>query len=255
AASDRWIVTKTPFQRADPAGMVSRIRGTLQEVIMSRYFVLAAGLGLAACAAPTTTTSSDAVATPAVESARATPISGAGQFALAMGTVETLVAAGNKQTAIDRLTQLLGDADLTAEERAEALLMRGELRVSNGGYDIYGGLKDFDDVVQSFGDTPSASKASDLLEIHRGRATSLNYRLEQPDTTRSERFSILFALGEHDRAMDLMQSAGVTPSNDELVAMYQIGYLCEGSEYTGPSYSATDTDGTFRTLRFCDFGK
>ncbi len=217
---------------------------------MTRFVSAAAALAL--CAACSTAATSSA---PDVAAATATAIPTSAQFQLAMGTAASLVEAGNTQTAIDRLTQLIGDPDLSDEETAAALLERGKLRQSGAGYDVFGAIADFEEVGRSYPDAAAAGEASALLDTARGQATSMNFKLEQPDTVRADRFSLLFGLGEHEEAIDLMLAGGVTPSNDELVAMYQIGYLCEGAEYTGPSYSATEPDGTPRNLRFCDFGK
>ena len=73
--------------------------------------------------------------------------------------------------------------------------------------------------------------------------------------TRNERFNHHFRLGEHVEAVDLMQANNLTPDNAHLLAMYQIGYLCEGDELAGPAYATTEPDGTSRSLQFCDSGK
>jgi hypothetical protein len=52
-----------------------------------------------------------------------------------------------------------------------------------------------------------------------------------------------------------MVANDIVPGNEELLAMFQIGYLCDDSNLTGRAYSVTDRDGTSRNLRFCDFGK
>ena len=176
-------------------------------------------------------------------------------FTLAMKTVDQLVEAGNTQTAIDRLTQLTGDPTLTQEQLAEALLRRGELRSSDGGYDLMGAIDDFEEIINTAPTTPSYAAAVPMLETARGKAMSLNFLLEQPETTRFEKFNILMQLGQHEEAIDLMINNDLTPDNETLIAMYQIGYLCEGDELTGRLYEATEPDGTPHELRFCDFGK
>ena len=75
------------------------------------------------------------------------------------------------------------------------------------------------------------------------------------DSTRSQEFDALFNLGRHQEAIDMMVANDILPGNEELLAMYQIGYLCDDSNLTGRAYSVTDRDGTVRNLRFCDFGK
>ncbi len=55
--------------------------------------------------------------------------------------------------------------------------------------------------------------------------------------------------------IDTRASSDLTPDNETLIAMYQIGYLCEGDELTGRTYDAVEPDGTDHALRFCDFGK
>ncbi|KCZ51370.1 hypothetical protein HY29_05755 [Hyphomonas beringensis] len=215
-------------------------------MIRSGLVLAASALALAACSSAPSTT--DSAATPTVTQ----PVD---EFALAMQTVNQLVDAGNTQTAIDRLTQLTGDPDLTREELADTLLRRGELRFSEQGYDLMGAISDFEEIINDLPDTEAVAAAVPMLDIARGKATSLNTLLAQPETTRQEKFNILMELGQHQEAMDLMIQSNLTPDNDTLVAMYQIGYLCEGDELTGREYDAIEPDGTQRTLRFCDFGK
>lgn len=174
---------------------------------------------------------------------------------LAMDTVDTLVAAGNTQTAIDRLTQLLGDASLTDAEKAATLSRRADLRASANGYDLMGAISDYGKLIDQYGATPAANDAQARLDLANGEATSLNALLNRPETPRGQRFESFFRLGLHEEATDLMQSSGLKPGNDELIAMYQIGYLCDGEDQTGPAYPAVEPDGTARELRFCDLGK
>ena len=160
-------------------------------------------------------------------------------FALAMGTVDMLAEAGNSQAAIDRLTQLLGDATLSEDQYRAALETRASLRYGEGN-DVWGAISDEYEVA---------------LNTARGEATSTNFMLEQGDLSRTERFEMMFRLGDHQDAVDYMLENNLTPSNDHLIALYQMGYLCEGDEYGGPVYAATEPDGTPRSLQYCDFGK
>ena len=226
---------------------------------MSRNLLAAtaAAFVLAACA---TTTPVEAPVEPVVEAAETavTDIVVPPELSrvdLAMGTVDQLVAAGNTQTALDRLTQLLGDATLTDQERGEVLTRRGQLRSAEKGFDLWGGIEDLENVAEQFEGTELASTAQPLLDTARGRATSLNAILGRPESTRTQRFDALVDLGQHDDALELMLSSGLKPNNDQLIAFYQIGHLCIGEDQTGPVYNATEPDGTQRELRFCDFGK
>lgn len=205
---------------------------------------------VSACATPV-------VETPIVE----TPVETAeivetvSEFDRALATADELVEAGNTPTAIDRLTQLLGDASLTDKERAIAHFERGQLRYSLSGYDVLGAVDDFQTVVSDYSSSSLAGEAQELLDTARGEATSLNFIAEQPETGRTDRFQALYRLGQHQDAIDVMLGSNLTPDNAYLVSMYQIGYLCDGEDLTGPAYRATEPDGTDRELRFCDFGK
>lgn len=173
----------------------------------------------------------------------------------AFETVDSLVTAGNTQTAIDRLTQLLGDTDLTADESAAILARRGDLRASEAGYDLMGAITDYGQVLDQYSSSPLSADVRAKLDIANGEATSLNGVLARPETPRNARFGSHFRLGQHNEALDLMLSSNLKPDNDQLIAMYQIGYLCSGDDQTGPAYNAVEPDGTARELRFCDFGK
>lgn len=221
---------------------------------MIRQSLLAASSAvlLAACASePAPATPTGPAAAVAVNDTSAVT----SEFDLAMRTVEDLVEAGNEQVAIERLQQLVGSPELTDEQIAEALVRRAELKVSDRGYDTWGAIEDLDEVVENYADTDWLAAASSMRDYARGKATSLNFQLEQPETSRSRKFDLLMDLGEHEKAIDLMTRFNLTPSNAQLVAMYQIGYLCEGDTLTGQTYEATEPDGTARTLQFCDLGK
>jgi len=206
----------------------------------------ASALVLVACAsAPATETTTEVAASTATVS----------PFEMAMQTVQDLVDAGNTPAAIDRLTQLTGDPTLSRNQLAEVLSRRGELRLGEHGYDTMGAVEDFQEVTEDFADTEWATAAASMLETARGKADSLNTLLADVDTTRAQKFDILMELGQHDDAVDLMQTADLTPDNDTLLAMYQIGYLCESDELTGRAYDVTEPDGTAHELHFCDLGK
>ena len=177
------------------------------------------------------------------------------EFDLAMESVETLVEGKNEQAAIDRLTQLLGRPDLTDQEKQVALLRRGTIRLSERGYDTWSAIKDFEEIIAEYGDDALDGVAMEQLDAARGKATSLNFKIQQPDISRVEKFQAMFQLGDHQEAVDLMLATNLNPGNDYLIAMYQIGWLCDGEGFTGPVYPATEPDGTGRSLQFCDFGK
>ena len=176
-------------------------------------------------------------------------------FDRANQTVDELVAAGNTQTAVNRLSQLLRSNEMTDDQRAATLLRRGELRYSDDGYDVRGAIEDFEAVSGTYPNSPSAVEAGKVLGIARAEAASLGGLLESPQTSRTQRFQSLLRLGQHDDALDLMLSSNLTPKNEELIAMFQIGYLCVGADQTGPVYNAVEANGEPLELRFCDFGK
>lgn len=168
--------------------------------------------------------------------------------ALAMESVETLVEAGNEQAAIDRLTQLLGQPDLSDSDKAAALERRAALRFGAGN-DVEGALSDFDELMVLLGaEVPGAAEAK--LE-----SEALLEGLNQPDLGPGDEFEILFRLGRHQDAADLMLSRNLTPDTAYLIDMYQIGYLCDDATLTGPGYTVAVDEGDPLTLRFCDFGK
>ena len=155
----------------------------------------ASALVLAAC------TSAPAPSSTATSTSTAVALS---PYELAMQTVEELVTAGNTQTAIDRLTQLTGDPSLTPDQVAEVLYRRGELRLSESGYDTMGAIEDFEEVLADYPDTEWTTAAASMLDTARGKATSLNALLSQPETTTMQKFNILMELGRHDDAIDMM---------------------------------------------------
>jgi len=175
-------------------------------------------------------------------------------FDLAMNTVDELVAAGNEQAAILRLEQLIGKQDASEDEKAAALYRMAELKMGDGNQ-VWGAIEALDEFIETYPDHAKANAASELRDYVRGEATSLNFKAEQGGLSPSEEFKVRFRLGEHQKAADIMLANALTPENDYLLDMYQIGYLCEDAELTGPSYPLVEPDGTDRVVRFCDFGK
>lgn len=176
-------------------------------------------------------------------------------FSLAMDTVDGLIDAGNEQAAILRLQQLVGMQDATDAERALALHMMAELQYGDGN-DVFGAISTLDELLETYPDYEAAADAEALRDTARGEATSLNFELQTDSAlTPTERFETMFRLGRHQDAADFMLSRDLTPENAYLLDMYQVGYLCDDDELTGPSYDMVEPDGTTRTLHFCEFGK
>lgn len=175
-------------------------------------------------------------------------------FDLAMGTVDDLVTAGNEQAAILRLEQLIGKQDATPDEKATALYRMAELKLGDGNQ-VWGGIDALDEYIETYPAHANIEPAIQLRDYARGEATSLNGKLEMGGLSPREQFEARFRLGEHQEAADIMLINALTPDNSYLLDMYQIGYLCEDAELTGPSYKLIEPDGTDRVVRFCDFGK
>ncbi len=219
---------------------------------MNRLLILAAvfSAAIAAC-----TTSAPAPATSTERPSASSSATAASPYALAMTTVSELCAAGNIQAAIQRLVQLAGDVTLTPTERSEVLLQLGDLSAGAGGYDLVAARSYYEEVLRDFPASAAAAKAGPALAGVKAQIASLEKVLASASASRTDRFNALMTLGRHDEAIDLMVAHDLTPSNDVLLAMYQIGYLCDDPSLTGRPYSVTDRDGTRRMLRFCDLGK
>ncbi|MCR9271261.1 MAG: hypothetical protein NXH72_14810 [Hyphomonadaceae bacterium] len=204
---------------------------------------------MAACAS-TTTETAPVVADLPPQAETTTP----SQYQLAMGTVEDLLEAGNEQAAILRLEQLVGMQAASEAEKASALYRMAELKMGEGNQ-IWGAIENLDEFIETYPDHEMISAAIELRDYARGEATSLNFQVEQGGLSPMEEFKARFRLGEHQDAADIMLTNALTPANEYLLDMYQIGYLCDDVELTGPQYKVTEPDGTDRTVRFCDFGK
>lgn len=175
-------------------------------------------------------------------------------YELAMDTVDDLLAAGNEQTAILRLEQLIGMQSASDAEKADALFRMADLKLGEGNQ-VWGGIAALDEFIETYPDHQKIDAAVAMRDIGRGEATSLNFKLEQGGLSPMEAFKARFRLGEHQTAADIMLANALTPDNAYLLDMYQIGYLCDAMELTGPKYTVSEPDGTVRDVRFCDFGK
>ena len=211
-------------------------------------FAVTSALVLGACASSTTTSG-----TPKPEATETSVV--VSPFNLGLQTADELVAAGNTPTAIQRLMQLVGDTSLSPQQRSEVLHKLGQLSISPTGYDAEGAVDYFNEVLRDFATTAAAKQSAAALPAAEATVAVHLATLESVDSTRSDKFLALFNLGRHQDAIDLMVANDILPGNEELLAMYQIGYLCDDSNLTGRAYSVSDRDGTVRSLRFCDFGK
>ena len=210
-------------------------------------FAVASALVLGACASSTSSG-------PAKPEATETSVV-VSPFNLGLQTADELVAAGNTPTAIQRLMQLVGDTSLSPQQRSEVLHKLGQLSISPTGYDAEGAVDYFNEVLRDFATTAAAKQSAAALPAAEAAVAVHLATLESVDSTRTDEFLALFNLGRHQDAIDLMVANDILPGNEELLAMYQIGYLCDDSNLTGRAYSVSDRDGTVRSLRFCDFGK
>ncbi|MDP3458388.1 MAG: hypothetical protein Q8S09_03840, partial [Hyphomonas sp.] len=182
-------------------------------------FAAASALVLGACASSTGSSTA-----PKPETAETVVVS---PYNLALGTADELVAAGNTPTAIQRLMQLVGDTSLSPQELGEVLFRLGQLSGSPTGYDAEGAVEYFTEVLTDYPATDAAPKASAALPGARAAVAGHVATLESVDSTQSDRFMALFNLGRHQEAIDVMVANDILPGNEELLAMYQIGYLCE----------------------------
>ncbi|MEM9938013.1 MAG: hypothetical protein AAF768_04145 [Pseudomonadota bacterium] len=217
---------------------------------MRILFAASSAILITACSSTTVITETEPA--PISEPVALTEVPGA--FELAMGTVDQLVVAGNEPTAIDRLTQLLGVPDLTENEKAAALYRRGELRLGAGN-DVEGAMYDFNELVSTYGDNPLSDEAGLWLAEATLETKALKAAIASGELSPTEEFEALFRLGEHQDAADLMLARNLSRGPDYLVDMFQIGYLCDDPELTGPTYDLVEPDGTMRSVRFCEFGK
>lgn len=210
-------------------------------------FAVASALVLGACASSTSSG-------PAKPEATETSVV-VSPFNLGLQTADELVAAGNTPTAIQRLMQLVGDTSLSPQQRSEVLHKLGQLSISPTGYDAEGAVDYFNEVLRDFATTAAAKQSAAALPAAEAAVAVHLATLESVDSTRTDEFLALFNLGRHQDAIDVMVANDILPGNEELLAMYQIGYLCEDTNLTGRAYSVSDRDSTVRSLRFCDFGK
>lgn len=176
-------------------------------------------------------------------------------FDRAMATVDELVAAGNTPIAIERLMQLAGDTSLTDEQKARTLVLLGDYSLSATGYNAEGAVAYYKEAIADYPASKAAADAAAKLPAAEAKVAKYVETLASINSTRTQQFNALFNLGRHQDAIDIMVANDLMPGNEELLAMYQIGYLCEDSNLTGRLYKVTDRDGTVRDVRFCDFGK
>ena len=217
---------------------------------MMRSFLAGASVLLLASACASSTTDTP----PELRTGADAPSEAETRYELAIGTVNSLVEAGNEQIAIDRLTQLLGDPGMSDAQMAETLYKRAELRYGKGS-DLEGAINDLEEILNKHPDSAVAADAKGLLETATAEHAALTDMLDSTSVTPMERFEILFRLGRHQEAADLMLAGALEPENEYILDLYQIGYLCDGDELAGPVFELAEPDGTTRNVQFCELGK
>jgi hypothetical protein len=221
-------------------------------MIRLSFFAAASALALAACTStPGPANDTTSTSTTVTEPAKPAP-SG---YDLGLKTADELAKAGNVPAAISRLMQLVGDTSINAEQKAETLLRLGTLSLGTGGYNALAAVNYFNEIVTQHTGSKAYTTAVPMLAQAKSKVSAYQAVASSASATRLQKFEALFALGSHDEAVDLMTQYNLSVGNEPLLAMYQIGYLCDDSALTGKTYSVTDRDGTAKTLRFCDLGK
>lgn len=176
------------------------------------------------------------------------------KFERAMDTVAKLQAAANEQAAIDRLTQLLDDPQMSDEQMAQALLTRAQLRYGPGN-DTEGAIADMEELLLAYPETGAASEASALLPDAKAKRDELVTALDGDALSPLQRFNTLFELGRHEQAGEIMFANDIQPDNEYVLDMFQFGYLCVAESKSGKTYMVEEPDGTRRNVRFCDTPK
>lgn len=172
----------------------------------------------------------------------------------ALDTALQLYDEGNPFAAVSRLTQELGNPLNTDADRLAVLLERAYMR-EGAANDLMGAIADYEAAGALATDPAQKAEIAGFLREVSLKVEDMNAALASGEPTRTRRFEILFQLGKHTAALDMLMEGGVTPNPLILRGLYQIGYLCEGPGYTGQAFDLVDADGTARTVRFCDSGK
>lgn len=224
-------------------------------MIRLSFFAAASALALAACSTtpdPATDSSPSSTSSTTDPGAGKSTLSG---YELGLQTAEDLATKGNVPAAISRLMQLAGDTSLTEDQKAETLLRLGTLSLGDGGNNAQAAVNYFDEIVKKHPGTKAYTTAVPMLTQAKSKVSALQAVIASATSTRAQKFDALFALGSHDEAVDLMTQYNLAVGNEPLLAMYQIGYLCDDAALTGKVYTVTDRDGSSKALRFCDLGK
>lgn len=215
-------------------------------MLRSLLFAVASASVLAACS--TTPETPESIAPPEATLVKST-------YDRAMSTVDELVRSGHTPVAIDRLMQLAGDTSISDEEKARTLVLLGDYSQSPTGYNAEGAVGYYKEALTDFPASKAAPDAAKNLPSAEAKVAGYLAILNSVNSTRTEQFNALFNLGRHQQAVDVMTANDLVPDNEVLLAMYQIGYLCQEPGLTGRAYDVTNRDGTTVTVRFCDLGK
>lgn len=138
------------------------------------------------------------------------------------------------------LTYLVGNTQLSSDQRARALYARATQRWKKSGNKT-GALADFDEFLRLYPTNAFARNA----RSERGYVQNEIYAIQrrtQGLQTLDQWFDDTWSLGQRDKAVARYKKSGLSPEKHQVYAMERTGYLCRGSGakpvYTvGPRHS------------------
>ena len=126
------------------------------------------------------------------------------------------------------LTDLLARTDLTAEQRVEAVFLRGDARW-NGKYDLPGAIADFDTFVSLAPEDPRVSSVERDKVFAATEIENAQRRLAGLQNI-TDWFDDKVLMGDLDDGAGRYKQAGLTPTDLHLYLLREAGYVCPGGE-------------------------
>ncbi len=151
------------------------------------------------------------------------------------------------------LSQLLERTDLSTDQRADAYLLRANMK-RQFNYDLPGALVDY----QSYLDAqPEGFEAADIraeMQAAEAEVRAAQSRLSGLQTL-SQWFSDMLIMGQLEQAAERQKKSKITPTDHHTYILREAGYICTGPSQTPSIHTYGDEPEYARGLVWCESGE
>lgn len=175
------------------------------------------------------------------------------QFKAEMDATRTTstLPGGDDFARVRALTALMERPEITPDQKIEALYLRAVLKGTTA-EDRPGAIADYQAVIEKAPEGHRLIKpATENRDYARTQMEQINRRLAQGPAS-PDYLNDLLQSGRHAEAVKFIRDRRLSPTNIQLEKLHKLGFLCEGTGYSGPSYSWGYSNTRQMAVQWCD---